>query len=84
MKTANALDTTGSVLTELEMDSDHMFSQDELLIVSKLTSSKDKKHLSWLVKNFRQFYQSFFPSRKAKKKDILAARNIFHGDSILW
>lgn len=76
-KSANALDTTSRLLTDLDMGEDHMFTRDELLIVSKLSTDKDKKHLGWFAKHFDAFNKAFFFPGKAKKKDVASARNVF-------
>ncbi len=78
-KAANALDTSASLVSDLEMDPEHMFTRDEMLIVTKLSPSKEKKQMSWLVKHFDAFTKAFFLPGKAKKRDLLGARNIFHG-----
>lgn len=78
-KSANALDASADILDELEMGEEHVFTPDELLIVSKLSARKDKKRLCWLVNHFEGFTRAFFWPGKAKKKDILCARNIFQG-----
>ncbi len=80
-KAANALDTTANQLSELEMNEDHFFTRDELLIVSKMSQKedKDKKQMNWLVKHFDAFTKAFFFPGKAKKRDIKAASKVFQG-----
>ena len=81
-KAASALDTAADAVNELQMGDDHSFTRSEMLIVSKLTN-KDKKPVSWVAKHFDALSKLFFKSGKSKKKELLAARNVFNGISAM-
>lgn len=78
-KGSNAFDASANAASQLDMGEDHTFTREEFLIISKLTSSKDKKQLGWFATHFDAFTKAFFWTSKPKKKDILGARNLFHG-----
>lgn len=78
-KAANAINASASLVDDLDMDKEHEFTQDELLIVSKLATSKGKKQLGWLVKHFEEFTRAFSFGKKTKKRQLLAAGHVFNG-----
>lgn len=78
-KSADALDVSAKVMSDLNMGEDHTFTREEMIIISKLTSPKDKRQVSWMARHFDGILKSFFvPPGKAKRKDVIKARNIFH------
>lgn len=78
-KSADALDVSAKVLSELDMGEDHSFTREELTIIAKLTGSKEKRQVSWFARHFDGILKSFFvPPGKAKRKDVIKARNVFH------
>lgn len=83
VKAENALDASANILSELEMDSEHPFTRSEVIIVGKLSGSKDKKQLKWFARFFDALTKTFFLPGKTKKKDLFAARNIFGGLSFV-
>jgi hypothetical protein len=78
-KAANAIDTTRELMDELEMGEDHEFTREELLIASKLTTKKDKKHVSWFAQHFDAITKALFMPRRTKKKQLRDARDLFQG-----
>lgn len=78
-KSADALDVSAKVLSELDMGEDHTFTREEMIIIAKLTGTKEKRPVSWFARHFDGILKSFFvPPGKAKRKDVIKARNIFH------
>lgn len=78
-KAANAVDTTRELMTDLDMGEDHEFTQEELLIASKLTTKKDKKHVAWFAQHFDAITKALFIPRRTKKKHLLDIRDLFQG-----
>ena len=78
-KSADALDVSAKVLSDLDMGDDHTFTREELVIIAKLTGTKEKRQVSWFARHFDGILKSFFvPPGKAKRKDVIKARNVFH------
>lgn len=78
-KAGNAFDSSANIVSEVDLDPEHLFTKSELLIISKLSQNKDKRQLSWVAKHFDNLVNALKLPGKASKKDLRKAGNVFHG-----